>query len=112
MQTEITLPPCVQGDRKDILFTVKKTGQDFTAVTVASKIRAATATTTAYTFTPEVAFPTSDTSYFTITLTLSGTTTAGLALGRYVGDVVITVSTTFGPYTPVRYIFDITERIS
>jgi hypothetical protein len=111
MQTNVKLSSCVQGDRKTFRFRVYRPNQDFTGVSVASKIRLSSAAASVYTFTPVVDFPDGVTNMFYITLTLPAATSATLALGTYVGDLTISISTTFGPYTPVRFTFDVTERI-
>lgn len=112
MQQLVTLEPCVQGDRKDIRINFYKEGYDFTGVTAASKIRASSAVASVYTFTPAISSDSAYINTFTVVLTLPGATSGGLAVGTYIGDITVSISTTFGPFTPIRFVFDITEKIT
>ena len=110
MQTSVSLPPVVAGDAKSISFTFTRAGQDWTGVTVASKLRThSPVETVVFTFGPIVVI-TADS--FTVTLPMTGVDTAAIGVSQVFGDIVIEISPTFGPYTPVQFNFAITPRIT
>lgn len=111
MQAYVALSPVVAGDIKTIVFTIFRDGQDWTGRVVASKLRTSSPTgAIVLTFTPVLV--TIDSDSFTATLSLSSANTTALGPGTYYGDLVVSIPSTFGPYTPVQFNFTVTPRIT
>lgn len=102
----------VAGDRWDQTITFARASTDFTTVAIACKLKDDPEGTLKHTFTLTPTFPDpTDLTTFTTTLSLSGAETTAIGAMTLYGDVVISMAA-FGPYTPIRFQFNITTRVT
>lgn len=67
-------------------------------------------TNPAFTFTPVISFPGS-VNTFVATISMTGTQTDTLAVGSYVGDMILSMAG-YGPYTALSFTFNIVPVVT